>query len=61
MLRRLGVDTALRIGVSRARTSPVDAHAWIECGEEVVVGAIDGLDDYSPLSPANGHGATRIN
>jgi Transglutaminase-like superfamily len=38
LLRRMGHPAILHIGVARGRRRPVDAHAWVECGGEVVAG-----------------------
>lgn len=56
MLRRRGVISELRIGVRNGSDDgrPLDAHAWVECGELVVMGALDDLSDYRVLS-APGH------
>jgi hypothetical protein len=46
-LRRLGVQTSLRIGVPGKINDPFEAHAWLMCGDEVVTGG--DIGDYIPL------------
>jgi hypothetical protein len=53
LLRRRGVRSALRIGVRKPATDapgPLQAHAWVECGDQIVVGRLDDLSEYSVLS-----------
>jgi hypothetical protein len=55
LLRRRGARSALRIGVRRrsdASPGPLDAHAWVECGDLIVVGRLDDLSEYSVLAAA---------
>ena len=49
MLRRHGHASTLKLGVRRGAAT-VDAHAWVECGGSVVVGAGSPLEEYSVLS-----------
>lgn len=53
LLRRRGERSALRIGVKKrgaAATSRLDAHAWVECDDLVVVGRLDDLSEYTVLA-----------
>jgi hypothetical protein len=52
MLRRHGHICELRLGVQPPGHGPIplQAHAWVECEGAVVVGDIDDLADYAPLS-----------
>jgi hypothetical protein len=51
LLRRHGVAAELVIGVRRAvNGGPVQAHAWVESGERVVVGWVDDLPSYVRLA-----------
>ena len=53
LLGRLGCPSQLRIGVrERGSTGPgpLRAHAWVESGGVVVVGALDDLAEYAVLS-----------
>jgi hypothetical protein len=52
MLRRRGIVSELRIGVRNGSDERrlLDAHAWVECGELVVMGALDDLSDYRVLA-----------
>jgi hypothetical protein len=49
LLRALGKDATLRIGVAREPGGGIDAHAWVECERQVVTGQIDDLARYVPL------------
>ena len=48
LLRRLGHPSRLRLGVARGAARPFEAHAWIESGAAVPVGAT-GMMLYTPL------------
>ena len=52
MLRQLGYEPELKIGVAREGRL-LDAHAWVECDGHIVVGDA-GLDRYSVLPPLLG-------
>ena len=56
LLRRRGARSVLRIGVRKrteASPGPLDAHAWVECGDLIVVGRLDDLSEYSVLAAAD--------
>lgn len=38
MLRRRDIGCDLRVGVSRSERGEFEAHAWIECGGELLIG-----------------------
>jgi hypothetical protein len=48
-LERHDIPTRLRIGVRSGGATPLDAHAWLEVGDEVVVGG-----DVSGFAPMTG-------
>ena len=48
LLRRMGHPSRLRLGVARGAARPFEAHAWIESGAAVPVGAT-GMTLYTPL------------
>ena len=52
MLRRHGHHPTLNLGVhgDGGVHSPLDAHAWVECGGMVVSGRTDDLERYAVLS-----------
>jgi Transglutaminase-like superfamily len=53
LLGRRGCPSQLRIGVRErgpAAPGPLRAHAWVESGGVVVVGALDDLAEYAVLS-----------
>lgn len=51
LLRRHGYDSRLRIGVAHDRRGALEAHAWVECGDRVVVGEVENFERYTPLPP----------
>ena len=55
-----GRPVELRIGVIKTDHGGLVAHAWVESGGRVVVGALDeGLSRYTPLPPLPGVQADR--
>jgi hypothetical protein len=51
MLRRRGVPSTLHIGVrAPLAATPLDAHAWLECGGTVVVGGQADVAEYRILT-----------
>jgi hypothetical protein len=50
MLRRRGHQPLLRIGVRQGEHSLLDAHAWVECDGQVVMGEVPQLTDYAILA-----------
>jgi hypothetical protein len=60
MLRRNGLAAALRIGVLRTDGSAMEAHAWVECDGEIVVGAIDRLSSFRGSRLERAHGRGRL-
>jgi hypothetical protein len=52
MLRRRGYAPEVRFGVRDRTVSRglLAAHAWVECEGAVVIGAIDGLEDFVVLA-----------
>jgi Transglutaminase-like superfamily len=52
ILRCRGVACELRIGVRAGDNCarPIEAHAWVDCGGAVAVGAIDDLTDFKVLA-----------
>ena len=57
MLRRLGQDCELRIGVRSGadRTRAIEAHAWVECEGAVAIGAADDPSTFPPLTAGRPH------
>jgi hypothetical protein len=49
LLRRRGHPTVLRIGVRRGEQKEPKAHAWVECGDDVLIGGPDSKAEYVPL------------
>ena len=47
LLRRLGIDSKLQIGAARDVDGSYQAHAWLEWGEEVVIGGAASVHAYS--------------
>jgi hypothetical protein len=51
MLRRRHHSPELRFGVRRPEpSSPLTAHAWVDCEGVLVVGRVDDLDTYATLT-----------
>lgn len=50
MLRRRGYHPLLRIGVRQGDHSLLDAHAWVECDGQVVMGEVPQIADYAILA-----------
>jgi hypothetical protein len=49
LLRRHGHNACLQIGVAPAAGRPFRAHAWIECDNRILLGALPDLHSFSPL------------
>ena len=54
LLVRHGCPAQLRIGVARSETGALQAHAWVEYRERIVIGGTDSLLHYIPLPPVDG-------
>ena len=50
MLRRHGYDATLRIGARCGASTALEAHAWVECRGDVVIGHVPALEDYALLT-----------
>jgi hypothetical protein len=52
ILRSRGVACELRIGVRAGDNGagPIEAHAWVDCGGAVAVGAVDDLTEFKMLA-----------
>jgi hypothetical protein len=48
-LRTRGHPSELRIGVRKGEAMTLEAHAWVECGGEVVIGSRGMAKDHVPL------------
>ena len=48
LLHRHGYPARVRIGVAKAQDGRLEAHAWLESGDQLVLGA-RGYERYSPL------------
>jgi hypothetical protein len=51
LLANLGHDAQLHIGVAKDGTDRLEAHAWVESGGKILVGALSDLSRYTPLPP----------
>jgi hypothetical protein len=49
LLNRQGYLPKLCIGVSKGQNGKLQAHAWIECQGQVVIGNLSNLSDFVPL------------
>ncbi len=41
LLRAMGYDSTIRIGVEKEEDGSIGGHAWLTCGEHIVVGATE--------------------
>jgi hypothetical protein len=48
LLRRRRLPSTIRIGVAKQQGGPLEAHAWVESEDRVVMGDFD-LDRYTPM------------
>jgi hypothetical protein len=44
------------LGARRGGAGDLEAHAWLEIGDEVIIGGGEILGDYTPFSPARKRG-----
>jgi hypothetical protein len=59
LLARTGHPSTLRIGVLRAATGRINAHAWLEIEGKIVIGGdAPGMAEFKPL-PLKSHAETR--
>lgn len=49
LLGRSGHESHLRIGIARTREGRLEAHAWVESEEKVVIGNVKDLSRYTSL------------
>lgn len=54
LLNQQGYLPDLRIGVTKAATGNLEAHAWVEYQDRVVIGQLDDLSRYLPLPSLQG-------
>ena len=54
LLAEVGVASDLRIGVARDATGAFEAHAWLEHDGRVVLGEVDGMERFTPMSQTGG-------
>jgi hypothetical protein len=52
LLAQSGHDSQIEIGVTKDQERRFHAHAWVVCGQEIVIGG-DGVDRYVPLAAWN--------
>ncbi len=51
LLNRGGYQNKLHIGVARGENGQLQAHAWVECYGQIVIGDSGDLPRYTPLRP----------
>jgi hypothetical protein len=56
LCRRYGYPCRLQLGARRGDAGDLEAHAWLEIGDEVIIGGGEVLGDYTPFSPARKRG-----
>jgi len=54
LLSRRGYPVHLRIGVAKGERGQLEAHAWVESQERIVIGGLVDLSRYTPLPPLEG-------
>lgn len=54
LMKQHGHPSELRIGVAKAETGELEAHAWIEHRERVVIGNLNDLQRYVPMPSFKG-------
>jgi hypothetical protein len=53
LLKHVGHEADLRIGVAKDEAGKLQAHAWVESNGKIVVGGITGLSHFTVLSSPN--------
>lgn len=56
LLARRGLASELRIGVTRSPGSPLEAHAWVENENGILIGNLPNLAQYKPFADLSGKG-----
>lgn len=56
MLARRGVPSTLYVGVARPEGEDVVAHAWVQCGQDVVVGGRSSRQRFTVVGTFTGSG-----
>ena len=51
LLRRRGHPARIEFGVDRTASGGLEAHAWVVCGQEILIGG-PGVTRFTPMSPA---------
>lgn len=49
LLRQSGQESRLRIGIARSKEGRLEAHAWVESEESIVIGNVKDLSRYTSL------------
>jgi len=49
LLGQAGHESCVHIGVARKAPGPLESHAWVECGGEILIGDNGQLARYSPI------------
>ena len=55
LLKRAGLPAQVRVGVARGEDGSPEAHAWVECGGQVVIGGSE-LERYTLITALKGAG-----
>ncbi|MCC6190076.1 MAG: lasso peptide biosynthesis B2 protein [Anaerolineales bacterium] len=56
LLARYGHAAQLRLGVAKAERGGLEAHAWLICGHQILIGGRE-VERYAPLPARKGPGA----
>ena len=49
LLRWYGEPAVLRVGVAKTDEGKLEAHAWVECQEQIIIGGFPALGRYTPF------------
>ncbi len=55
LLQREGHDSVLQVGVKPPSAGRLQAHAWVECGGEIILGGTNSADLYATLKSFHGN------
>ncbi|BAZ34097.1 hypothetical protein NIES4074_66110 [Cylindrospermum sp. NIES-4074] len=54
VMSRHGYTSELRIGIAKGEGGQFEAHAWVEVGEQIVIGQLRDLTRYTPMPSFEG-------
>jgi len=57
LIKSHGYPARLYIGVAKNETGQLEAHAWVESQDKIIIGGLQDLAHYTPLPPLEGEKA----